>query len=193
MDLQARVKNILTKPAGEWVVIAAEPTDVASLYRAYIAVLAAIPAICLFIGLFGIGLPFLGHFGLGLALTAGISTYVRSLVSVFVAAIIIEKLAPSFGSSGDTAQALKMVAYSSTPVWIGGVVYLVYFLSPLMLLAVAYAIYLFYLGLAPVMKTPADKVVPYMIVSALVIIVVNVVLQLLLRAVTPMPGYGGNL
>ena len=32
MNLQARVVNILTRPAAEWPIIASEPTDVASLY-----------------------------------------------------------------------------------------------------------------------------------------------------------------
>jgi len=49
MNLQTRVKNILTQPASEWTVIAAEPTDVMGLYRNYIVILAAIPAVCLFV------------------------------------------------------------------------------------------------------------------------------------------------
>ena len=58
------------------------------------------------------------------------------------------------------------------------------------LLAALYAIYLFYLGLAPVMKTPADKVVPYMIVSAIVIVLVYVCVGAIIGAIAGVSMYG---
>ena len=104
---------------------------------------------------------------------------------------MIQQLAPTFGSRGDLAQALKLVAYSYTPIWIAGVLYLIIFLAPLGIIAALYAIYLFYLGLPPVMHTPPDKVVLYMLVSAIVVIVVHFVLQAIVGTMmmTPM-GYG---
>src|SRR5206468_2503108 len=105
--------------------------------------------------------PFAGRFAAGGALGGAITAYVRTLISVLIAAVIIEKLAPSFSAHGDTAQALKLVAYACTPVWLAGVFYLIWFLwAPASLIAAIYAIYLFYLGVGPVMKTPADKVIP---------------------------------
>jgi len=193
MNLQTRVVNILTKPAVEWPVIAAEPSDVASLYSNYILLLAAIPAVCTFLGLLVIGVPLLGTYGLSAALVAGVMSYLSALASVYIAAFIIEKLAPNFDSRGDTVQALKLVAYASTPVWIAGVLHLVPLLGVLIIVAVLYAIYLFYLGLAPVMKTPQDKVVPYMVVSAIVVIVVSVCISFLLTAITGAAMFGGAL
>ena len=117
-------------------------------------------------------------------------SYCVSLAGAYIAAVVIEKLGPTFASSGSTVQALKMVAYASTPVWVAGVAHVIPVLSALVtLVAAVYAIYLFYLGLPPVMKTPQDKVVPYMLVSALAIIVVNIVLGLIVGAVMGM-GYG---
>ena len=55
MSLQARVTNILTKPAEEWPTIAGESTDVATLLRDYAAPLAAIPAVGRWIGMTAIG------------------------------------------------------------------------------------------------------------------------------------------
>src|SRR5215471_5920911 len=163
MNLQARVKAILTTPATEWPVIAAESTDVPSLYQNYILILAAIPAVCQFLGQVVIGLPFFGRMSPGVALVSAVLTYVVSLVSVYIAAWVIEKLAPNFGSSGNTAQALKLVAYASTPVWVAGLLKLIPALGVLVIIAAIYSIYLCYLGMTPVMKTPADKVVVYMI------------------------------
>jgi hypothetical protein len=180
MNLQTRVTNILMKPRQEWPVIASEPTDVATLYKEYIVPLSAIPAICGFLGLTitGITGPFVGSLGTPMAsgLTGLIIGYLFSLVGTYLAAFIIDKLAPSFQSSGGIVQALKMVAFTATPVWLAGALRLIPALSVLVLLAGLYGIYIFYLGLPSVMKTPQDKVVPYMIVSAVVIIVIMIVI-----------------
>lgn len=175
MNLQTRAKNIITQPAQEWPVIAAESADVASLLRDYAAPLSAIPAICSWLGMGFIGLSVLGstyRVGVVRGFANAIVSWVFGLVGVWLAALVIEKLAPNFGSRGNTAQALKLVVYASTPIWIAGVLNLVPALAVLTIVAALYALYLFYLGLPVVMHTPADKVVPYMIVAALVVIVV---------------------
>ena len=175
MSLQTRVVAILTKPAEEWRTIAAEPATVEGLLRGYAAPLAAIPAVSQFIGysLVGIG-PF--RIGIVRGLVSACLGWVFALVGAWIAAVVIEKLAPTFESRGDTAQALKLVVYSTTPVWIAGVLNLVPALTPLGIIAALYAVYLFYLGLPLLMATPADKVIPYMVVSVLVLIVVWVIL-----------------
>ncbi len=175
MNLQTRVINILSKPAQEWPVIASEATDVAALYKEYIMLLAAIPAICGFLGMTLIGVTVMGRSDAISGLAGLIVGYVLSLVGIFLAAFIVDKLAPSFQSSGGIVQALKMVAFASTPSWIAGVLQLIPLLGALALLAALYGVYLFYLGLPSVMKTPPDKVIPYMVVSAIVIIVISVV------------------
>jgi len=170
MNLQTRVINILSKPAQEWPVIASESTDVVALYKEYIIPLAAIPAICGFLGMRLIGVTSMVS-----GLASLIVGYVLSLVGIFLAAFIVDKLAPSYQSSGGIVQALKMVAFASTPSWLAGVLQLVPLLGALALLAALYGVYLFYVGLPSVMKTPADKVIPYMVVSAVVIIVISAV------------------
>ena len=188
-NLQTRVTGILTNSTSEWLEIAAEPDDVAAIYRNYIVYLAAIPAVSMFLGLTIVGLPLFGRYGVTTALATAMVMYVTSLVAPFVAAVVLEKLAPKFESSGNTAQALKLVAYASTPVWVAGVFYVVLMLAPLALLAAIYAIYLFYLGLPVLMKTPHDKVVPFMVVAAIAIIVLNIVLRAIV-SVFGLPAYG---
>jgi hypothetical protein len=187
MNLQARVTNIITKPKDEWPVIAQEQTDVATLFRTYICLLAAIPVIANFIGqsVIGISLPIVGHYriGFGSGLVGAVVQYVLSLVSCYIAAFVIEKLAPSFGSKGDTVQALKLVAYAYTPAWVAGVLGIIPALGILVVLASLYSIYLFYLGLPTMMQTPPDKVIGYMVVSALVIIVLSVIVGAVVAAV----------
>lgn len=179
MNLQSRVINIVSKPKQEWPVIASEAADVASLYKEYIVPLSAIPAVCSFLGmtLIGVTIPFVGQFRTPIAsgLAGLVVGYVLSLVSVFLAAFIVDKLAPNFQSSGGIVQALKMVAFASTPAWVAGVLQLIPLLGALVWLAVLYGLYLFYLGLPSVMKTPPDKVIAYMVVSAIVVIVISIV------------------
>jgi hypothetical protein len=194
MSLQTRVVAILTKPADEWRTIAAEPATVEGLLRGYAAPLAAIPAIAQFIGfsVIGITVPVFGgaiRIGFVRAFTNAVVFWVFALVAAWIDAVVIEKLAPTFQSRGNTAQALKLVVYSMTPVWVAGVLYLVPALSPLTIIAALYAIYIFYLGVSPVMGTPSDKVIPYMLVSALVIIIVSVVVGAITAAVSGIGAY----
>jgi hypothetical protein len=188
-NLQTRVVNMLMKPAQEWPVIAAEPRDIAGLYRNYIVILAAIPAICGLIGMsvIGISLPLVGYVrvGIGTLVAHAVINYVLMLVGVYVSALVIAKLAPNFQSESDVAQALKLVAYSLTPGWVAGVLMLVPALGILGLLAALYGLYIMYLGFGPLMKTPSDKTITYMVVSLVVVIVLYVIAYAVAGAVAP--------
>src|SRR4026207_557760 len=170
MNLQTRVINILSKPAQEWPVIASESTDVAALYKEYIIPLAAIPAICGFLGMRLIGVtPMVS------GLASLIVGYVLSLVGIFLAAFIVDKPAPSFQSRGGIVHALKMVAFASTPSWVAGVLQLVPLLGVLALLAAPSGVFLFFLGPPSGVQTPPDNVIPSLVGSSVVIIVISVV------------------
>src|SRR4029453_7728689 len=119
MDLATRVRSILLQPAQEWRKIAAESTDVGSLLSDYAGPLSAIPALCGWIVGSIIGY---GSFRVGLVrgLVNAVVTWVFGLAGCWLAAMVIERLAPTFGSRGNTTQALKLVAYALTPVWVAG-------------------------------------------------------------------------
>jgi hypothetical protein len=195
MDLKTRATNILTKPAAEWPVIAAERAAPMDLISSYAAPLSAISAICGFIGLsiIGVSMPLMGTFraGIGSGLASAVVRFVLGLVGIYVSAIIIEKLAPTFQSKGDTTQAMKLVVFASTPVWVAGVLQIIPALGVLVILAALYAVYLFYLGLPPVMQTPGDKVIPYMVVAAIVIFAINLCFGFVAALVTGVGGYRG--
>jgi hypothetical protein len=181
------VVNILKSPQTEWPVIAAEPTDFASLFKGYVIPLAAIGPVCSWLGgaLIGTITPF-GTYRTPLVsgLVVTILAYVLGLVGTFVAALVVEWLAPKFKSVGTRTDALKMVAYSSTAAWVAGVLNLVPLLGLLGILAALYGIYLFYVGLPFVMKTPSDQVIPYMVVCAIVIFVITIVIGFVVGAIS---------
>jgi hypothetical protein len=47
-----------------------------------------------------------------------VAAYTLSLVGTYLAAVIVDKLAPSFESTGGLIPSLKMVAFASTAVWL---------------------------------------------------------------------------
>jgi hypothetical protein len=166
--LVARVQNILMKPAAEWDVIDGEPATVGGLYTGYACILAAIPAIASVIGSF-----FLLHYGALLLVVSLVLSYVLSLVGIFVIALIIDALAPSFGAQKSQIQALKLVVYSYTASWVAGIALIIPVLGGLIaLVGWVYSLYILYLGLPKLMKSPADKTVGYFVVSLVVAIVV---------------------
>jgi hypothetical protein len=178
MALVDRVKNILLSPRAEWQVIDAEPATVSSLYTGYIAPLAAIPAICQAIGmsLIGMSIPFVGgHYKtpIGSALTSAVVAYVLGLVAVYIVALVVDNLAPTFGGTKNMTQALKVVAYSYTAAWVGGVFSLIPALGIIGLLFGLYSLYLLYLGLPVLMKSPVDKAVGYTVVVVICTIIIT--------------------
>jgi hypothetical protein len=182
-DIVSRVKAILMTPKTEWPVIAAETTTIADLYKSYVIILAAIPAIATFIGMSIIGMGFF-RMPIGTGLTMAVAMYIMALVGVFVIALIIDALAPTFGSTKDQIQALKTAVYSMTAYWVASIFTIIPGLGGLVaLLGGLYGLYLLYLGLPFTMKTPTDKAVAYTAVTVVCSIVVMFVLNLVIFSV----------
>jgi hypothetical protein len=181
--LVARAKGILLSPSSEWPVIAGENTTVGDLYKGYIIPLAAIPAI---FGLLGSM-----RLGFGPAIGATVIGYVLGLIGAYVMALIIDALAPTFGGQKSTVQALKVVAYASTAIWLAGVAQIVPLLGLLVLLAGGiYTIYLLYTGLPHTMKCPPEKAGGYTAVAIIVAIVIWAVTAAVVGSVA---GVGGMM
>ena len=192
-----RARALLLSPRTEWPVIAAEPATVADLYRRYILIVAAIPPVCGFIKscLLGYGWQGFQVFRLGIA--AGISQavvgYAVALAVVYVVALIIDALAPTFAAQQNRVQALKVAAYSYTASWVAGIGLLLPLgLSVVIALAGAgYSIYLLYLGLPATMKVSADRAGGYTAVTMVVAIILGWLTALIVGGVIPGPSLVG--
>jgi hypothetical protein len=111
-----------------------------------------------------------------IGLLFAIVIYLAMFAIVYLVALIVDALAPTFGGRKNFDSALKVTAYSFTPVWIIGILQLIPALGSLTLLllflAALYTIYLLWMGLPVLMKAPQDKLLPYtaaVAVSALII------------------------
>lgn len=173
-----RVKNILLSPKTEWPVIDAESGDTKEVFT-YVAILAAIPII------FGlIGSLIIAPFGLPFLIISALLGYLLSFVIVYLIAFIIDALAPTFSGEKHMPSALKLTAYSYTPGWIGGIFSIIPGIGWVLgLLAALYGIYLLYLGIPVLMRSPQDKVIGYLIVIIISAIVVSIVLGFILAAI----------
>ncbi|HSD36230.1 MAG TPA: Yip1 family protein [Rhodocyclaceae bacterium] len=187
MNIVERAKNILLSPKTEWPVIDNESSSVKSIYTEYLVLLAAIPAIAGFIGMSLIGYSMVGV-TVRVPLVAGIATlilgYALSLVTVYVIAIIADALAPSFQGEKNLFNAFKLIAFSMTPGFLGGIFSLLPAFSALGLLASLYGVYVLYLGVPTLLKVPQDKVAPYTIVLVICVLVVSVISGAIVAAVS---------
>jgi hypothetical protein len=191
MSLVDRVKNILLTPKTEWQVIDGETTTPGALYAGYIAPLAAIGPIAQAIGysVFGFGMPFTGRVWrvpIGSALSGAVVRYVLSLIAVYLLALIIDALAPTFDGSKSQIQALKVSAYASTASWVAGIFALVPGLRVLGILGL-YSLYLLYLGLPVLMKAPAEKALGYTVVVIIAAVVLFMIVGTVVARFTVMP------
>jgi len=187
MDLIPRIQGILLKPKEEWVKIKEESITISQLFTSYAVILAAIPAIAQFIGygLVGFSRP-LGwaRYGIGRAFFYGILSYILTLASVYIFGLVINLLAPSFSSKQDNVNAMKLAVYAMTPAWVAGIFYLVPLLGFLAIIASLYGIYILYLGFAaPLMDTPKEKVVTYLVVSIVVYVVLWIIVAVILGGI----------
>jgi len=194
MNLIDRAKNIIISPVKEWDVIALETPDTGKIITGYVLPLAGAAALAAFIGYAFIGIDY----GFGVRITGinwglymAISVIIGAFISVFVGAAVIDALAPSFGSEKNMGRSVQLVAYSYTPAWVGGLLAIFPPLSLIGSLLSIYGLYLLYIGMPKIKKTPADKQIGYFVVSLIVLIVIYFVIGMIMsRVVMPMMGVG---
>jgi Yip1 domain len=179
-----RVKNIVLSPRSEWPVIAPESTSTAELYTGYVMPLAALAAAMSFVrmAIIGMHVPFAGV--TRMPMTSGLSYAILSfafgLVGLFLVGLIINGLAPTFGGSSDRRQALKVAAYSFTPAWLSSVLALSPILPTLLQwVALFYGIYVLYLGLPVLMRSPPERALGYTATVVLCTLLLGVVFMVL--------------
>lgn len=191
MNIVERVKKLMLQPKSEWQVIDGESHTVQGLYTTYVMILAAIPALCGFIGASFVGVTLFSGTAIRIPIAAGVVQlvihYVLTLGMIYVLALLIDALAPTFGSQKNFMQAFKVAAFAPTAAWIGGVFSIIPVLGIIGLLFALYTLYLLFLGLPVLMKTPQDKALPYTAVVVVVLIVISVVIGALVALAAPSP------
>ena len=180
MNIIDRVKNILITPKTEWQVINEETATPQSLLMGYVLPLAVVASL----GSLLKGFLFAGSFGLKYFIILAVIAFISTVLAYYITVIVVDTLAPSFASEKNMGKSAQLVAYSAMPSYIGALLSFIPVLGWLLPLAAwVYGIYLMYLGIGPLKKTPEDKKVVYMVVAYLVMIAIYFILAAVLGAI----------
>ncbi|MFO7722293.1 MAG: Yip1 family protein, partial [Bacteroidales bacterium] len=119
MNIIERAKNIILHPKQEWVKISEEIPDVKSIALNYVVPLSLIPAIATILGwgLIGKTHRAWGGFattvkGWDYGVSQGVVSFISTLLAVFIAALVIDMLAPSFKSEKNFGKSFQLVAFA---------------------------------------------------------------------------------
>jgi hypothetical protein len=185
MNAIERAKNIIVSPNKEWDVIALEQPNTGQIIMGYVLLLAGAAAVAAFIGygLIGFNYGFFHYATTSWGIYYALNVLIGAIAGVLISALVIDALAPSFGSEKNMGRSVQLVAYSYTPAWVGGLLAIYPPLSIIGLIAGIYGLYLLYIGMPKLKKTPADKQVGYFVVSLITIIVVYFVIGLIMSRI----------
>jgi hypothetical protein len=174
----------------KWGVISGETTTTSELYKNYIIPLAAIGPVASFIGMsiVGISMPFIGTFRVSIttSIASAVVYYILGLIGVYILAMIIDYLAPTFSGTKNMDQALKLAAYSYTAGWLAGIFVIIPALGILSIVGL-YSIYLLYTGIPVLMKAPREKSLGYTVAVVVAAIIIFVVISWIPRAFISYP------
>ena len=113
-----------------------------------------------------------------LSLAAVVGVVAVFISGVFVLALLLSAVAPTFGGQKNDVQALKAAAYSHTSAWLGGAFSLIQALWPVKWIFFVYTFVLLFIGLPIVMKVPSQQSVAYAAVG----VIIGFAMLLLVRA-----------
>lgn len=181
MYLVDRVKNMLSTPKSEWLVVDRERATPQSLLIGYVLPLAILASLGeLLHGLMNSS----SLFGHSYFVWPTLLGFISLIVSFYISIYVIDMLAPGFSSEKNLNKSAQLVAYSNTPVWIAGFLSFVPVIG-LLFLAVGwlYSIYLFYMGLGILKRTPEDKKIIFMVVAFIVMVAISIIIRAILMAV----------
>jgi hypothetical protein len=174
-----RARGMLTAPSAEWAKIDKETPDTAGLLLRYALPLAALSAICGFIGqsMFGasafgvtVKIPFVQ------ALISAVVACGLSLGLIWVFSWLINFLAPSFGGQKNEGKALQVATYATTAPFLAGVFQIFPVIAFLGIIGVVFYCVHLHGGLKAVMKAPDEKATGY----TATVVVVGLVLAMLM-------------
>lgn len=162
--LLQHVWGLFAHPEEEWKAIRKENCSIGRCYCSHILFLAAIPPVAGFIGSTQIG----WQIGAGPAVkltvesALGISIlyYLTILVAVFTIGKMIHWMGQTYGAKQELSQCIGLAAYTATPLLLVGVMglYPVLWLNFIIgLPALAYTVYLLYLGVPIMMGISQDR------------------------------------
>lgn len=184
MKIIERVKDISFKTKDTWIVIKDEEATVSGIFKNYLLILAAVPALANFLGwmIIGYNVPFARSIRLnfGESLVTALIQYGFLLLGVWLVSKVVSFFAPKFNAEQDEVKSFKLAVYSYSPFLAAGILYIIPTLGILVTLVGIYCLYVLYVGISNVLDIPKNKVLPFFIV----IIIAMIVIQIIIAAIS---------
>ncbi len=180
--------GLFSHPDQEWESIRKEPNTLSRHYMAHTIVLAAIPAVCGYLGSTQVGWtvgssPEVYKLTTASALQLSILFYLAMITGVLILGKFIDFLSVTYEEEDHTPRGVALASYTTTPLFIVGLIALfpVLWLNMLVvMIAVAYSVYLLYEGIPILMKIPPEK--GFMFASS--VLTVGLVMMVGMMAIT---------
>ncbi len=159
------VMGIFTHPDDEWKTIRGEPNTISQHYITHALILAAIPAVSAYIGSTQVGWT-IGSSDTIYKLTSEsalflcILFYGAMITGIVILGKFIDFLSITYQEEDHTPRGIALATYTTTPLFICGLValYPVLWLDMIIgLIAIAYSVYLLYEGIPILMNIPKER------------------------------------
>jgi len=158
------IAGILKDPKNEWSLIEEEHYSAKTVFLTQISILAAIPAIAMFIGVTQVGWSVAGEEPVRLATSSALGSAVLFYFAMWGAVAFIAActhwMEKTYGGDVSLDECLVLTTVTATPLFLSGVS----FLMPILWLnvavagvALAYSVYLLYSGTSRIMKIDEDR------------------------------------
>lgn len=156
--------GVLYHPKREWRLIRNEHYSTTHIFLAQISILAAIPAVSLFIGTTQVGWSITGGefvtLSIGSALPAAIAFYVAMWVAVGIIAYAVHWMEKTYGGHVGFDECIVLTTFTATPLFLAGLAGLypmLWFNVIVGMIALSYSVYLLYSGVPEIMQIPEDR------------------------------------
>jgi hypothetical protein len=156
--------GVLYDPKHEWKDIRKEHYSMMHCFLSQISILAAIPALALFIGTTQIGWSIAGgefvKLTMGSAFMAAVAFYAAMWVAVGFIAYVIHWMEKTYGGNVTIDECMVLTTFTATPMFLAGIagLYPVLWLNVIVgLAAVCYTVYLLFTGVPEIMQIPKDR------------------------------------
>jgi hypothetical protein len=175
--LITRSVNLITDATSEWQVISSEKKSTGKINSNYLIPYLIAVSVSVFLG----DLVFNSfHSFTYKILNSGIS-FAGTIASIYISAYIINQLSKSFHSEKDKNAVHALIVYGATPWYISNIITgLVPFLFFFGLFSF-FSIFIIWKGLFPIMKTPFEKKISFIILIFIVLLGVNFCIFSLLK------------
>lgn len=163
--------SLLSRPDAAWDTIAGEQIDLVNLLRRWILPLSLIAPVGLTIGATFFDREWNAKLGYavlpGQIFPAALTTFVASILAVFMLAGVFSWIAPLFGTKRAFNAALKVAVFGAVPVWAAGALL---FLMPMIIavmIAFFYSCYLYYIGVVKILGVAEEQAAEFVAISML--------------------------